>query len=335
MGSKRKLSTKIIDFILERHPNTKYFYDLFGGGGAISFEAIQRPKIKQVFYNELNTGIVELLKKIKKDGVTKDFYQWIDRETFNQHKDDDDWFGGLYKTCWSFGNNQKDYLFGVNIEYDKKLLHHIVVDKCEKSLNIFNEKFKLSFNLDMFNYSDIQNRRLILTRYIKKHLNSENLDSISKIINIKNNSCRNMLERLQKLQKLEQLEQLQRLQQLQQLEQLQQLQQLQRLQITNLSYDEVNINTPIDETIIYLDPPYINTRQYQKNIDHNILYEYIKNSPYTIYMSSYDAPFDAVMSMQHNSTLSSTHNNVVIEKLYCNKGYIQSSKELILKKFFN
>ena len=37
MGSKRKLAKDIVDFIMERNPNVKYFYDLFGGGGAISF----------------------------------------------------------------------------------------------------------------------------------------------------------------------------------------------------------------------------------------------------------------------------------------------------------
>jgi site-specific DNA-adenine methylase len=35
MGGKRKLSKQIIDFILAKNPNCKYFYDLFGGGGAI------------------------------------------------------------------------------------------------------------------------------------------------------------------------------------------------------------------------------------------------------------------------------------------------------------
>ena len=32
MGSKRKLAHKIINKILLDNPNTKYFYDLFGGG---------------------------------------------------------------------------------------------------------------------------------------------------------------------------------------------------------------------------------------------------------------------------------------------------------------
>ena len=34
--------------------------------------------------NEFNEAIVNLLIKIKTDGVTSEFYEWIDRETFKQ-----------------------------------------------------------------------------------------------------------------------------------------------------------------------------------------------------------------------------------------------------------
>ena len=37
MGSKRKIAPKIVDFILDQNPDCKYIYDLFGGGGAVSF----------------------------------------------------------------------------------------------------------------------------------------------------------------------------------------------------------------------------------------------------------------------------------------------------------
>ena len=85
MGSKRKLSKPIIDYILANNPRTNYFYDLFGGGGAISFEALKRKKIKKVHYNELNNGVVELIKKIRDDGVTDEFYKWIGKDIFNKH----------------------------------------------------------------------------------------------------------------------------------------------------------------------------------------------------------------------------------------------------------
>jgi len=48
MGGKRQIAPKIVDYILAKNPNVKYVYDLFGGGGAMSFEFLQRKQIKKV-----------------------------------------------------------------------------------------------------------------------------------------------------------------------------------------------------------------------------------------------------------------------------------------------
>jgi len=289
MGSKRKLASPILDHIIESNPKVRYLYDLFGGGGAISFEALQQPQLKEVHYNELNESIVNLLLKIRDDGVTDEFYKWISREEFNELKTGTCWKSGLIKTCWSFGNNQKDYLYGKATEEDKRLMHEIVVNKCEKSLNTFNDKFGLDFKNDGDSMTD---RRLQLQSYIKTELKT----------------------RVGELQHLERLIHLERFQQ------LQQLTNLERLKITNLSYEQVNINTPVDETVIYLDPPYKNRKKYEKEIDHNKLEEWIKSSPYKIYISSYE--FDGlreVANFNHRSTLSATVNNKVTERLFCNR----------------
>ena len=293
MGSKQKLSKQIVDFILADNPECKYIYDLFGGGGAISFEFLQRQQVNKVFYNELNTSITELLIDLLANGITDKYYQWVDRDTFNAHKNDLTWFGGLLQTCWSFGNNQKSYLFGKNIEEHKRLLHEIVVNKCAKSREIF----PLKFDDEIFNFETVRKRRLAVMRVVKK-------------------SSRCDLERLQHLEHLEHLEQLE------QLERLERLERLENLNITNASYDVVEIKTPINQTIIYLDPPYNNTNKYKEDLCHNALKDYIKNSQYKIYVSGYDNVYDlnCVLEMSHRSTLSSTNNSKkTIEKLYCNK----------------
>ena len=61
MGSKRKIAPAICEHIFKANPNCKYFYDLFGGGGAMSFMATQYTKVKQVFYNDFDAGVVSLL----------------------------------------------------------------------------------------------------------------------------------------------------------------------------------------------------------------------------------------------------------------------------------
>ena len=104
------------------------------------------------------------------------------------------------------------------------------------------------------------------------------------------------------------------------LESLQNLQQLQNLQILNLSYEQVKIETPINETIIYCDPPYKGIGKYQKDIDHDKFLEWVKNSPYKIYISSYDFDLPCVFELSHRSSLSATNNGKkVVEKLFCNQ----------------
>ena len=258
--------------------------DLFGGGGAISFEFLQRKQIKKVVYNELNTGVCELLKKIQKDGVTKDFYKWVSREEFNSHKNDDDWYGGLLKTCWSFGNNQRDYLFAKDLEEDKRLLHEIIVNRCDTSRQLFKDKFDLFIDDFYLKNDDIKFRRLDVMQVVRAQIGRFDL---------------------------QQLEQLQRLEQLEQLEQL---------EISNLSYEQVKIETHINETIVYCDPPYKETGKYQKDINHDKFLEFVKNSPYKIYISSYDFDLPCVFELSHRSSLSATNNGKkVVEKLFCNQ----------------
>jgi len=306
MGSKRKLAKKIVDEILNANPNTKYFFDLFGGGAAISFEALQRPKIEKVFYNELNQGVAELLKKIQKDGFTKEFYQWIDRETFNRHKSDDDWFGGLCKVVWSFGNNQKDYLFGKDVEPIKKLAHEVVVFKNEKSNKLLSDTLGIELPKEIMSDNITKNRHL-LQRIVKK-------------------ASGDRFE-LHQLQQLQQVEQLQRLQKVERIQQVEQLQRLDQLDISSMSYNEVPITTPVDQTIIYLDPPYEGTKEYQKNrFDHHKLEEWITSSPYKIYVSSYDFNLPKVASFKHRSSLSATANNEVTENLYCNQEHKDTTR---------
>ena len=129
MGSKRKLASKIVDFIIDLNKGVEYVYDVFGGGGAISYEFVRRQQIKRVYYNDLNTSVCELIKKIQKDGVTKEFYNWVSREDFHSLKNGNDWKAGLVKTCWSFGNNQKTYMYGERVEPIKKQFHDYVFYK--------------------------------------------------------------------------------------------------------------------------------------------------------------------------------------------------------------
>lgn len=303
-GSKRRLSQKIIDKILTDNPNCKYIYDLFGGGGSISFTAIQHSQIEKVFYNEIDKTIIALYEKIKTDGITDEFYNWISRDEFHSLKNGDDWKAGLIKTIWSFGNNHRDYLYSPQNEKIKHLLHQIVVDKCHKAKDLFSSQYGVIIPDDLVNADDsINNRRLAIMRCAQRL--------------IKGREYIPHLERLNKLQHLNGLKQLQHLEGLKYLEGLKHINS--SIETSSLSYDQVSITTPIEETVIYLDPPYKNTNKYNNSICHDELAKWIKESPYTIYLSSYDFDLPIVAEFSHRCSMSAKTNSHVIEKLFCNK----------------
>jgi site-specific DNA-adenine methylase len=198
-----------------------------------------------VTYNEIDTGVVELLRKIKADGVTDEFFQWIDRDTFHALKNGIDWKAGLMKTCWSFGNNQITYLFGNHIEEIKREAHEYLMsngyDRTAKTritlLREFKEKAKISGRFDL-----------------------------------------EQLERLQQLGRLERLE---------------------RLELLNMSFSEVEITTPTDQTVVYCDIPYMtetSVKKYKKEsnyygrFDYSEFISWVQKSPFKVYVSSYDIP---------------------------------------------
>lgn len=76
MGSKRKIAPEILKLITSRHECITDFYDLFGGGGAISFNAVNDYRFN-VHYNELNSHIYELVKYLKENKTLEPkFYEW-------------------------------------------------------------------------------------------------------------------------------------------------------------------------------------------------------------------------------------------------------------------
>jgi site-specific DNA-adenine methylase len=317
MGSKRKICNELFQKMLEIKPNAKYFFDLFGGGGSMSFFALQIGL--KTHYNEKQKGLVDLINYILDRSKNKqsgkfgifpdDFYKFITREEFAVLKDEDSIKGQFARICYSFGNNQKSYLFG-DIEELKRLAHDIVVFRNENALAEFNQKNNSNFVL-----SD------------KKTWNERRLDFMAQIPRASKIEQLQRLERLEQLQQLEQLERLEQLEQLQQLQQLLQLERLERLErlpafsISNLDFQEVKIETPVAETIIYLDPPYRGTYGYLEGVLHSEIDSYFLNSPYSCFMSEYNAPFDSVLEIKKESLLNNTkaEKKVVIEKLFYNK----------------
>jgi len=309
MGGKQKYAETLVNKMKELQPNAKYFYDLFGGGGSVSFYAKESGMFEEVIYNDLDTRTTTLMQHLKANGVTEDMRRWYSREEYNDRKNEGSYIGGLLACCYSFGNNGKTYLYNKDVERYKECYHKVVMNHEYHLLDEMSEYCK-KYVKDR--YGIVQD--LVLTQpegdsYTERRLN------IRKQLNVFEKNCK--VSQLRKLQQLQQLQQLERLQQLQQLERLQQFPDT----ILNLSYGGVPIITPMEETIIYCDPPYKGTEKYKEDVDHDVFYSWVNKTPYTVFVSGYEAPLDCVLEIETRSTFSSTNNSrEVTEKLFINKG---------------
>jgi len=304
MGSKRKLASEILKTIVRRHNGITDFYDLFGGGGAVSFTALKEHRFN-VHYNELNSHIYYLVKYLKENRTLEPkFFEWVTREMFFEQigrcNEDADWYSGFVMSCWSFGNNsEKGYMYGVDIENIKLIMHEIIVNKKEKSLKEFNKLYKLEIPKSIFLINNINERRLSLQKELSKIYQKTKRKDLDKIGARKNIIVDN-LGRLENLEKV------------------QNLQNLQNLQIYNKSYQDIKIigNNPI----IYCDIPYKGTGEYKEGgFNHDAFYQWFANLDYPAYLSEYDAPFEKIEMFKHRSSLSATNNKKkTIECLFWN-----------------
>jgi len=187
MGSKRKLAGDILHVITSRHPAITDFYDLFGGGGSVSFTAIKNYRFN-VHYNELNTHIYSLVKYLKENKtLDPKFYEWVTRDEFfnqiNKTNEEADWYSGFVMSCWSFGNSQNSYLYGADIEEMKMWAHQFIVYGDLDSMK------KLGLDIpELLKIKDIQKRRTVFCTYIEDAKSSrfdvQNLERLTLLENL-------------------------------------------------------------------------------------------------------------------------------------------------------
>lgn len=114
MGSK----SQIAPWVISKIPSADTFVDLFAGGCAITHAAILSGKFKRFICNDITDA-----PKLFCDGIAGKYRnekRWISREDFEQLKDADPYV----RLLWSFGNNQRGYLYSREVEPLKKALHY-------------------------------------------------------------------------------------------------------------------------------------------------------------------------------------------------------------------
>lgn len=184
MGSKEKI-LHFLEYVFQREHNKKYFIDPFCGGFSVCAYVLENKRFK-VLANDLNHYVIALYKEMLFNNsreIKKVWLDWVSRERFNDVKDNPNkypnWYVGYVLTIWSFGNSQKNYLFGKDIEEIKRQAHEFLLKN---------------------GYNGTSQTRITLVKEFKLKAKQEGRFE------------------LQQLQQLEQLQQLQRLEQLQQLD---------------------------------------------------------------------------------------------------------------------
>lgn len=297
MGSKRKIAHEILKYIKAHNPQATHFYDLFGGGGAVSLKAVDY--FDNVYYNEYDGGVYSLMNKLLTEPFKDEYYKWVTREEFKAHHKDQDWYGGLLKTCWSFGSLGKTYIYGQDIENPKRIIHNCIISFDDESITEFEDYFNIKVNKEWSKYNIEKRKSLIIRKLKSSKLKIDEIENLSRI------------KRFYDIQSV------------QSVQSVQAEQKIKKLKTSNHSYDDVEIKSSPEQTVIYCDPPYENTKEYQTKFEFNKFLEFIKKSPYKIYISSYEIKDDSlflVKEMKKQVTLSATNNSsTAIERLYCNK----------------
>lgn len=305
MGSKQD----IVGSIALNFPKAENFYDLFGGGFSVTHYMLKHKShnYKTFHYNEIKSDIVDLVKRSINGEFSCDKFkpEWISRDEFFKRIDDP-----YIRICWSFGNNQKTYMFSQDIESYKKSMHMAVVfdefDSLAKEVFGFCEWPK--------EVNSIKARRYYLRQKIEFYRKTKIPEVLHQFLDAK---------RLEQLERLEQLKQLQQLQRLERLQQLEQLEQLERLQMTSLDYREIEIKP---NSVVYCDIPYKGTAEYSKDgFDHKAFFEWAATRDFPVYVSEYeikDPRFKLIYSINKTVKLSSNGSskaNANKERLYWNQ----------------
>ena len=150
-GSKRKISHLILQEIIKHAPQAKYFYDIFGGGGAMALNAHYNGYITH--YNELDKDVYVYMKflisqlqnKKGKYGILPDeWYRFITKAEFDKIKADKtpSAFRSFVLLNYSFGNDWHSYFCNKEKELFKQKGHYLLLDNDKECAEWWDNHFK-------------------------------------------------------------------------------------------------------------------------------------------------------------------------------------------------
>ena len=153
--------SKIADEIISKLPARKYFIDAFSGGGALAHCALESGKFEHIIANDLQTkDILEAHFLWTPEQHLEFQKKWVTKEEFDKTDN-------LYiKTCWSFSNNRKAYIYSNACYEYKRLLHNAI---CFRNYKEFEDYCGIDLS-EIDSYDNLNERRKAARRAILKAL---------------------------------------------------------------------------------------------------------------------------------------------------------------------
>ena len=287
-GSKSKIVDKLAEVIPYRGIDN--FYDLFAGGCAVTHKMYLEGRYKHYYANDIDGQALRLFCDGLK-GKYANETRWISREDFFNLKDCDPYVS----CCWSFGNNQRDYLYSRAIEPYKKACHYAIVFGDFALLKDLYPDVGAACEITLNGIVDIHERRIKFRSVIGCKLAERSNSGLMRL------SQENDVDRLESLERLERLE---------------------SFEYSVSDYKAVEIKP---NSVIYADIPYISTNTYDgtssvvQPFNHEEFYDWCCKQKELVLISEYYMPadrFTKVWSTNHVQSLCATKTSSVQECLF-------------------
>ena len=296
-GSKSKIVDKLAEVIPYRGIDN--FYDLFAGGCAVTHKMYLEGRYKHYYANDIDGQALRLFCDGLK-GKYANETRWISREDFFNLKDCDPYVS----CCWSFGNNQRDYLYSRAIEPYKKACHYAIVFGDFALLKDLYPDVGAACEITLNGIVDIHERRIKFRSVIGCKLAERSNSGLMRL------SQENDVDRLESLERLERLQS------------LESLERLESFEYSVSDYKAVEIKP---NSVIYADIPYISTNTYDgtssvvQPFNHEEFYDWCCKQKELVLISEYYMPadrFTKVWSTNHVQSLCATKTSSVQECLF-------------------
>ena len=296
-GSKSKIVDKLAEVIPYRGIDN--FYDLFAGGCAVTHKMYLEGRYKHYYANDIDGQALRLFCDGLK-GKYANETRWISREDFFNLKDCDPYVS----CCWSFGNNQRDYLYSRAIEPYKKACHYAIVFGDFSLLKDLYPDVGAACEVALGGITDIHERRIKFRSVIGCKLAERSNSGLLRL------SQENDVDRLESLERLERLQS------------LESLERLESFEYSVSDYKAVEIKP---NSVIYADIPYISTNTYDgtssvvQPFNHEEFYDWCCKQKELVLISEYYMPadrFTKVWSTNHVQSLCATKTSSVQECLF-------------------